>query len=68
MPPWSRDAKEATLLMVTPMEPVQNAGRQRKAIISSGCGPFIEKQAFFLSACRYGLIWWIVDMIESGEL
>jgi hypothetical protein len=22
----------------------------------------------FVSVCRHGFIWWIVDMIESGEL
>jgi len=27
-----------------------------------------RETGIFISVCRHGLIWWIVDMIESGEL
>jgi hypothetical protein len=27
-----------------------------------------QESGIFISTCRHGFIWWIADMVESGEL
>jgi Kyakuja-Dileera-Zisupton transposase len=66
---WSKDSQEAT--------PADGDGNNStcterwKAAQSDNLKrmwAIYRETGIFLSACRHGFIWWIVDMIESGEL
>lgn len=66
---WSKDTQEAT-----PADGDDTNGactEHWKAAQSDNLKrmwSIYQETGIFLSACRHGLIWWIVDMIESGEL
>lgn len=68
-PAWSKDAQEATPADgdedQTPCterwKAAQNDNLKRMWAIYRETG-------IFLSACRHGMIWWICDMVSSGEL
>ncbi|KAH9952513.1 hypothetical protein BGW80DRAFT_1194853 [Lactifluus volemus] len=66
---WSKDSQEATpadgdgnnSTCTERWKVAQSDNLKRMWVIYRETG-------IFLSACRHGFIWWIVDMIESGEL
>jgi Kyakuja-Dileera-Zisupton transposase len=68
MPPWSRDAKEAMPANGDTDGTCTECWKAAQSDNLKQMWSIYRETGIFLSACHHGLVWWIVDMIESGEL
>ncbi|KAH9972566.1 hypothetical protein BGW80DRAFT_1119934, partial [Lactifluus volemus] len=67
-PSWSRDVEEATPADGDTDGTCTERWKAAQSDNLKRMWSIYRETGIFLSACRHGLIWWIVDMIESGEL
>lgn len=66
---WSKDEKEAT--PADGDHELSTCTERWKAAQSDSVKrvwAIYRETGIFISACRHGFIWWICDMVESGEL